>query len=96
MKVTRTLNEMQADIAIHEAAIKQIQAEIKVFQSECPHPENFVKQTSSSSKDETLSTVSLQLRQHSCDFYSLSSYTPLTKLKEWTTFLRNCGGFKIC
>lgn len=52
MKVTRTLNEMQADIAIHEAAIKQIQAEIKVFQSECPHPENFVKQTSSSSKDE--------------------------------------------
>ena len=52
MKVTRTLNEMQADITIHEAAIKKIKDEIKVFQSECPHPKNFAKEKSSSSKDE--------------------------------------------
>ena len=52
MKVTRPLNEMQEDIAKHEEAIKLIRAEIKVFQSECPHPPNFAKQTSSSTEDE--------------------------------------------
>lgn len=52
MKVTRTLGEMQIEIEMHRAAIKTIEKEIKTFQSQCPHPKNFAKESSSSSDDE--------------------------------------------
>ncbi len=48
----RPLKEIYAEIADHEAAIKELREEIKTFQQKCPHPENFQDVVRSSSTDE--------------------------------------------
>jgi hypothetical protein len=51
-KVTRTLEQIRTDISTHKAAIKELEQEVKDFQSACPHPENFKKVDRKTSQDE--------------------------------------------
>lgn len=50
--ISRTLQEIQKDIEMHEDAIRGLRKEIETFRSECPHPENFIKKEYQSIEDE--------------------------------------------
>ena len=52
MKIKRTLGEINEEIKTHKDAIKELEKEIRDFQAECPHPENFQKVTRKSYSDE--------------------------------------------
>jgi hypothetical protein len=51
-KVKRSLLEIYKDIEEHKSKIKDLENEIKIFQSECSHPENFTKKEYTSYTDE--------------------------------------------
>ena len=48
----RTLEEIKTEIKQHEEAIKVLRQEVKDFQADCPHPENFKKVVQKSYDDE--------------------------------------------
>lgn len=48
----RPLHEIQDEIKQHQQAIKDLELEIKDFQTACPHPDNFVNVQHKSTDDE--------------------------------------------
>ena len=52
IQVTRSLAEINADIKEYEVALIGLRDEVKLFQSMCPHPTDFLRETWSQSRDE--------------------------------------------
>ena len=51
-KNLRPLHEIREDIRQHQQAIKDLEQEVKDFQTACPHPDNFAKLQHKSTDDE--------------------------------------------